>query len=102
MGLQLNSIGNDLIKKSYIKYLIDTYNELILNDNSIKGYHKKSIIWKNLKQKFKNHPFLMPVKDFHSITNYIQKEIEDTKAGRKRIQDGEKLYKTFKEYLDNI
>lgn len=102
MGLQLNSIGNDLIKKSYIKYLIDTYNEMISKDTSIKGHHKRSIIWKNLKRKFKNHPYLLPVKEFHGLSNFLHKEIDSTKAGEANIASGEKNYKTFKEYLDNI
>jgi len=102
MGLQLNSIGNDLIKKSYIKYLIDTYNELISSDDSIKGFHKRSLIWKILKQKFKNHPYLLPVKEFNNIVSYIHKEIDLTKEGKMKKETGEVNYKTFKEYLDNI
>ena len=102
MGLQLNSIANDLIKKSYIKYLIDMYNDLISKDNSIKVYHKRSIIWRNLKRKFKNHPYLLPVKEFNSVSNFIQKEIDSTKDGKLSLEKGEKLYKSFKDYLDNI
>jgi len=93
------SVGNILVKRNYIKYLVDRYNEYKRADKNI-GKSKYSIIYSGIKREFKTKWDFVPESRFDELVSYLQKRIDKTILGRTQKSRNHKNYESFEEYVD--
>jgi hypothetical protein len=98
----LNSIGADIVKKSYIKYLMKIYTNLITKDDAPDLRHKGAIIRQKVKSRFKNNYDFVYIEKFDKVAHFVCQEIHNTVKGREKMRSGEKLYVSFREYLEKL
>ena len=94
-----NSIGSDLLKRNYIKYLIDRYNEYKKADKNI-GDFKYSIIYRAILREFKAKWDYVPLTRFEELVSYLQNRIDKTILGKTQKSRNHNNYETFEQYIE--
>jgi hypothetical protein len=74
------TIGSDLSKKAYVKYLIDQYGKFSKGANTEYNF---AIIYKNIKDKFGIKWDLISIKRFDNVAEYLCMRINRTELARK-------------------
>lgn len=95
------SIGANLQKKNYIRYLIKRYYEFREADKSF-GRERKfnhAVIHKNVENKFKARTYFMSENRFEELVEYLQSRIDRTILAKRNKSKGKKSYKSFKGYV---
>lgn len=92
-----DSIEANIEMKSYVKHLIDRYQEFI-KDDIYKGEKRFAQIWGAVKKEFGIDAYKISQKKFSDLVNYLQKRIENTRIGRINKSRGQSLYSSFDEY----
>ena len=98
----LNSIGADIVKKSYIKYLMKVYTNIITKEDESDLRHKGAIIRQKVKSRFKNNYDYVNIEKFDKVSHFVCQEIHNTIKGKEKIRAGGKLYVSFREYLEKL
>ena len=93
-------IGSDLLKRNYIKRLIDRYNEYKNADRNI-GNFKYSIIYKAVEREFKCKWDFVPISRFEELSLYLQNRIDKTIVGRNNKSRKKKNYSTYEDFLES-
>jgi len=93
-------IGSDLLKRIYIKRLIDRYNEFKKADRHIESF-KYQIIYGSIKREFKCNWDFIPSNRFDELVLYLQNRIDKTILGRNNKSQGKKNYSTYEEFLES-
>jgi len=93
------AIANDLMKRNYIKHLIDRYNKFVKDDGTKKRFHF-SVIYNSIKTEFGTDWDMVPLERFPDLAAYMQGRIDNTKLGRGRRKRGQKSYSTFEQYVE--
>lgn len=95
------AIGADLMKRNYVKYLVERYHKFKEADGSFGKTQPFSyaVIYKNIESKFKAPTYFIPVARFGELTAYLQGRIENTILGKRNRSRGQASYSTFDEYL---
>ncbi len=98
------SIGADLLRRNYVRYLVERYNHFKHADSSfgsaLKTLSKFSyaVIFKNVQSKFKAPTYFIPVERFDDLSDYLQTRIDQTILGKRNAARGQRNYETFDEY----
>jgi hypothetical protein len=95
------SIGADLIRRNYIRYLVERYNRYKQADASFgkaTGKFGYAIIFKNVESKFKAPTYFIPVERFEKLVEYLQGRIDQTILGKRNTAQAQRNYETFDEF----
>lgn len=94
------SIGADLAKRNYIKYLVERYNRYREADASFgrTGRFHYAVLFKNIETKFKAPTYFVPVARFDELVDYLHSRIDNTILGRRNNSRGTRNYESFDEY----
>lgn len=91
------SIGSDLIKRNYLKHLIDRYQEFAKAEKE--SEFKYAVFYNSIKREFGAKWDMIPIERFSVVVLYIQKRIDRTILGKTRASKKQKNYSTFSEYI---
>jgi len=97
-------IGADLIRRNYVRYLVERYNHFKHADSSFGSALKTlsrfsyAVIFKNVEAKFKAPTYFIPVERFDELVDYLQSRIDQTILGKRNAARGQRNYETFDEY----
>lgn len=91
-----DSIGSNLEKKNYIKYLIDRYHEYKEYQEG-KGNVKYPILYSIIKKQFKASVNQIPIVRFEELCQFLKKRIDGTKLGRINKSKNHRNYSEFLE-----
>lgn len=92
------AIATDLIKRYYIKHLIDRYNEFAKNDGT-KTNFSYGFIYTAIKREFGAKWDMIPLTRFLDLCDYLQRRIDRTILGRVRKSGMQNNYSSYDEYL---
>src|SRR6266446_5470113 len=95
------SIGANLAKRNYVKYLIERYNRYREADERFgpadRFYY--SLLFKNIESKFKAPTYFIPERRFGELVDFLQHRVDTTILGRVKAKRGMPNYESFDEYL---
>ena len=97
------SIGADLPKRGYIKYLIDRlyyFKEAQENAGANHGRFSYAVIYRNIESTFKTQTFFVPVEKFPELASFLIVRIDRTILGRRNKARGISNYSSFEEYQE--
>jgi hypothetical protein len=95
------SIGADLMKRNYVRYLVERYNRCREADASfgrVKTRFSYAFIFKRIEAQFKAPTYFIPVGRFDELVDYLQARIDQTILGKRNHALGHRNYETFDEY----
>jgi hypothetical protein len=96
------SIGADLMRRNYIKYLTERYFRYRDADASFgrKTTERFSyaVLFKNIETRFKAPTYFMPVSRFDELVDYLQRKVEGTILGKRNRSRGHRNFETFDEF----
>jgi hypothetical protein len=95
------SIGADLMKRNYVRYLVERYNRFREADSSFgraKTRFSYAFIFKRIEAEFKAPTYFIPVEQFGKLVEYLQSRIDQTILGKRNHALGRQNYETFDEY----
>jgi hypothetical protein len=102
MEYPLGSIGADLLRRNYIRYLTERYFRYREADASFgsKAVRKFSyaVLFKNIENHFKAPTYFIPVSRFDELVDFLQRKIESTILGKRNRARGHRNYETFDEF----
>ena len=90
----VGSIGSDLSKCNYIKYLIDRYHQFKKADQNIQNMNY-AILYSSIKRKFGAKWDMVPVKRFEDLSQFLQGRIDNTILGKSNRNKGVRSYDDF-------
>ena len=95
------SIGADLAKRNYVKYLVERYHRYREADASFgrKSHFGYAVIFKNIEAKFGAPTYFVPESRFPELVDYLYGRINATIVGKKNHARGIPNYKSFDEYV---
>ena len=95
------SIGRDLHRRNYVKYLVERYHRYRDADKSFgRGLpFSYAVIYKNIERKFQAPAYYIPASHFEPLVEYLESCIERTILGKKNRARGIANFKSFDEYL---
>lgn len=94
-------IGADLIKRNYVRYLVERYNRYKQADAGFGRATAKfayAVIFKHVEARFKAPIYFIPVGRFEELVEYLQDRIDQTILGKRNTAKGQRNYGTFDEY----
>ncbi len=99
MEYPAGSIGADLLRRNYIRYLAERYFRYREADASFgpKAARRFSyaVLFKNIESRFKAPTYFIPIARFDELVDFLQKRIEATILGKKNRARGHRNYETF-------
>jgi hypothetical protein len=95
-------IGADLLRRNYIKYLVERYHRYKEADASFGKTAKFSyaVIYKNIETRFHAPTFFVPVSRFDELVDYLQGRIDQTILGKRNVSRSTSNYRSMDEYAD--
>lgn len=105
MEYPAGSIGSDLLRRNYIRYLTERYFRYREADASFgpKAVRRFSyaVLFKNIETHFKAPTYFIPVGRFDELVDFLQRKIEATILGKRNRSRGHRNYETFDEFQLN-
>ncbi|MEN3369917.1 MAG: hypothetical protein V7609_2060 [Verrucomicrobiota bacterium] len=102
MEYPAGSIGADLPRRNYIRYLTERYFRFREADASFgpKAVRRFSyaVLFKNIETHFKAPTYFIPVARFDELVDFLQRRIEATILGKRNRARGHRNYETFDEF----
>jgi hypothetical protein len=96
------SIGADLLRRNYIRYLTERYFRYREADASFgrKAVRRFSyaVLFKIVENRFKAPTYFIPVSRFDELVDFLQGRIEETILGKRNRARGHRNYETFDEF----
>jgi hypothetical protein len=96
------SIGADLVRRNYVRYLIERYFRYREADASFgrKAVRRFSyaVLFKSVESHFKTPTYFIPIGRFHELVDFLQRKIEGTILGKRNRARGHRNYETFDEF----
>lgn len=92
------SIGSDLLKRNYLKHLIDRYHEFARAEKG--SDYKYPVFYGAIKRKYGTKWDNIPSSLFEDVCQYVQGRIDRTIVGKNHKARGESNYSAFKAYCD--
>jgi len=96
------SIGADLLRRNYIRYLVERYFRYREADASFgpKAVRRFSyaVLFKNIEAHFKAPTYFIPLERFDDLVDFLQRKIETTILGKRNRARGHRNYETFDEF----
>jgi hypothetical protein len=97
----VESIGANLAKRNYVKYLVERYNHYREADARF-GRNDRfhySVLFKNIESKFKAPTYFIPETRFAELVDYLHERVDNTILGRVNGKRGISNYESFDEYV---
>lgn len=97
----VGSIGRNLVKRNYIRYLVGRYHRFREADASFgKGPDRFSyaVIFKNIEREFKAPTYFVPESRFEELVKYLQQRIDRTVLGKRNRARGISNYASREEF----
>lgn len=91
-----DSIAADLVRRNYIKHLIDRYNEFAKQQPGRSFQYFR--IYKKIQSRFGAKWELVPVQRFDDLVVFLQEQVDRTMLGSINRSKGTRNYSTFVEY----
>lgn len=94
-------IGADLIKRNYVKHLVDRYHRFKQAETSFgksTGRFSYAVIYRNIEAKFKAPAYFVPTERFDELVDYLHGRIDQTILGKRNRARGYSNYESFDEY----
>ena len=96
------SIGADLLRRNYIRYLTERYfryreADASFGANAVRRF-SYAVLFKNIETRFKAPTYFIPVARFDELVDFLQKRIEATILGKRNRSRGHRNYATFDEF----
>jgi hypothetical protein len=102
MEYPTGSIGADLLRRNYIRYLTERYFRYREADASFgrKAVRRFSYaaLFKNIESHFKAPTYFIPITRFDELVDFLQERIESTILGKRNRTRGHRNYETFDEF----
>ena len=102
MEYPVGSIGADLLRRNYIRYLAERYFRYREADASFgpKAVRRFSyaVLFKNIETHFKAPTYFIPTARFDELVDFLQRKIEGTILGKRNRTHGHRNYETFDEF----
>ena len=102
MEYPAGSIGADLVRRNYIRYLVERYNRYREADASFgpKAVRRFSyaVLFKNIEAHFKAPTYFIPISRFDNLVDFLHRKIESTILGKRNRARGHRNYQTFDEF----
>jgi len=102
MEYPAGSIGADLPRRNYIRYLAERYFRYREADVSFgpKAARRFSyaVLFKNIETRFKAPTYFIPVARFDELVDFLHRKIEATILGKRNRARGQRNYETFDEF----
>jgi hypothetical protein len=102
MEYPVGSIGADLTRRNYIRYLTERYFRYREADASFspKAVRRFSyaVLFKNIETHFKAPTYFIPIARFDELVDFLQRKIEATILGKRNRARGHRNYETFDEF----
>lgn len=96
------SIGADLLRRNYIRYLTERYFRYREADASFgpKAVRRFSyaVLFKNIESRFKAPTYFIPISRFDELVDFLQERIDATILGKRNRAQGHRNYETFDEF----
>ena len=96
------SIGADLVRRNYIRYLTERYFRYREADASFgpKAVRRFSyaVLFKNVEARFKAPTYFIPVARFDELVDFLQDKIQRTILGKRNRVRGHRNYDSFDEF----
>lgn len=96
------SIGSNLSKRNYIKYLVERYHQFREADASFGRFTGKfsyAVIFKNIERGFKAPTYFIPESRFDELVAYLQRKASGTIVGKRNRARGIPNYASYEEFL---
>lgn len=93
-------IGADLIRRNYIRYLVERYHrfkeaELSPGQTTRSTY---AVIYKNIETRFKTPTYFVPTSQFEELADYLKSRIDQTILGKRQRSRSSASYSSFDEF----
>src|SRR6266404_2961929 len=102
MEYPAGSIGANLLRRNYIRYLTERYFRYREADASFgpKAVRRFSyaVLFKNIETHFKAPTYFIPIARFDELVDFLQRRIEATIVGKRNQARGHRNYETFDEF----
>lgn len=102
MEYPIGSIGADLLRRNYVRYLTERYFRFREADASFgrKAVRRFSyaVLFKNIETRFKAPTYFIPVSRFDELVDFLQRKIESTILGKRNRAQGHRNFVTFDEF----
>jgi len=102
MEYPAGSIGADLVRRNYIRYLVERYfryreADASFGRNAVRRF-SYAVLFKNIEARFKAPTYFIPVARFDDLVDFLQRKIETTILGKRNRVRGHRNYETFDEF----
>lgn len=97
----VGSIGRDLAKRNYVRYLVERYHRFRRADSSFGSVPDKfnyAVIFKNIEREFKAPTYFIPETRFRDLVEYLQQRIDRTILGKRNHARGIRNYSSLEEF----
>jgi hypothetical protein len=97
----VGSIGRNLTKRNYIRYLVQRYHRFREADSSFGTRTPRfsyAVIFKNIERKFKAQTYFVDEARFNDLVRHLQRLIDGTILGKRNIKRGIHNYESFAEF----
>ena len=102
MEYPAGSIGADLVRRNYIRYLTERYFRYREADASFgpKAVRRFSyaVLFKSIEARFKAPTYFIPVSRFDDLVDFLHAKIGGTILGKRNSSRGHRNYETFDEF----
>ncbi|HEY3899907.1 MAG TPA: hypothetical protein VGM54_14910 [Chthoniobacter sp.] len=102
MEYPAGSIGADLERRNYVRYLTERYFRYREADASFgrKAIRRFSyaVLFKNIENHFKAPTYFIPIARFDELVDFLHRKIEGTILGKRNRARGHRNFETFDEF----
>jgi hypothetical protein len=97
------SIGRNLVKRNYVRYLVQRYHRFREADSSF-GFGSRAapfsyaVIFKNIERKFKAQTYFIAETQFDDLVTHLQHLIDRTILGKRNTKRGIRNYESLREF----
>ncbi|OIQ51122.1 hypothetical protein BerOc1_03067 [Pseudodesulfovibrio hydrargyri] len=95
-----DSVANDRLSRSYIKHLIDRYNDFASKNKNRRAKFSYAVIYSSIQKQFGTKWDLLSVNDVEACAEFVQKKIDNTILGKLNKSKGRKNYSSFSEWSE--
>jgi hypothetical protein len=97
----LGSIGRNLMKRNYVRYLVERYHRFHEADSKLgigPARFSYAVIFKNIERKFKAPTYFIPESRFNELVEDLQRRINRTVLARSNQKRGIRNYASPEEF----
>ncbi len=95
------SIGRNLVKRNYVRYLVERYHRFREADSSFGSGPARfsyAVLFKNVEREFKAPTYFIPEARFNELVEYLQQRVDRTILGKRNRARGIRNYASPEEF----